>query len=318
MNANELKHIAVLKAVPDDALERLAAVLEERRFGPAQTICAEGDPGDSMFFILEGSVSVEKKTSETGAATKTLTTLAAGDYFGEMALFDQQPRSASAVAVGDARLALLPKAAFDALLERSSAAGLSVLFAMIRTSSDRIRRLSSQLIVYDEIGKAIGESGSLQVLLDVVLNQLCQATLADWGLLVLRSQFSSELELRSVKGLELSAPQRELITAGKGFLEPMLQNPRELVVKMFAEEEPFKSCSRLGFEMPALLMAPILVEGRLLGVIALGDREPGQFDLNAVHLVRGVARQAGQAIINALHREEESARSRHSRQFVRF
>ena len=70
MNSNELKQIAVLKSVPDDALERLAAVMEERRFSAAQTICSEGDPGDSMFFILEGSVSVEKKTSSTGTATK--------------------------------------------------------------------------------------------------------------------------------------------------------------------------------------------------------------------------------------------------------
>jgi CRP-like cAMP-binding protein len=318
MNSHDLKRIAVLKAVPDDALERLAAVLEERGFAAGQVICAEGDPGNSMFFILEGSVSVEKKTSETGNSTKTLTTLAPGDYFGEMALFDQQPRSASAVAGAGTRLALLPKAAFDSLLEGNSAAGLSVLFAMIRTSSDRIRRLSSQLIVYDEIGKAIGESGSLQALLDVVLNQLCQATLADWGFLVLRSQFSSELELRSVKGLEISAPQKELIAAGKGFLEPILQNPRELVVKTFDDEEAFKSCSRFGFELPALLLAPILVENRLLGIIALGDHEQGQFDLNDVHLVRGVARQAGHAILNALHREEEAARSRHSRQFVRF
>ncbi len=318
MNPHELNNIAVLQAVPAEARERLAAVLEERRFATGQVICAEGEPGDSMFFILEGSVSVEKKTSETGTATKTLTILAAGDYFGEMSLFDQQPRSASAVAGSETRLAQLPKAAFDALLERNSAAGLSVLFAMIRTSSDRIRRLSSQVIVYDEIGKAIGEAGSLQTLLDVVLNQICQATLADWGLLVLRSQFSNELELRSVKGLELSAQQKEMISAGKGFLEPLLQAPRDLVARTFNEEEPFKSCHRLGFELPALLLSPILVEDRLLGIIALGDHESGQFDLNDVQLVRGVARQAGQAILNALHREEESARSRHSRQFVRF
>jgi signal transduction protein with GAF and PtsI domain len=152
----------------------------------------------------------------------------------------------------------------------------------------------------------------------VVLNQICQATLADWGLLVLRSQFSNELELRSVRGLVLSAPQKEMITSGKGFLELLLQNPRDLVAKRFDEEEPFKSCPRMGFELPSLLLSPILVEQRLLGIIALGDHAIGQFDLNDVHLVRGVARQAGQAILNALHREEETARSRHSRQFVRF
>ena len=201
MNPNDLKQIAVLRAASDTAIQGLATVLEERRFKTGEVICAEGDPGNSMFFILEGSVSVEKKTSATGTATKTLTVLAPGDYFGEMSLFDQQPRSASAIAGGETRLALLPKTAFDALLERNSAAGLSVLFAMIRTSSDRIRRLSSQLIVYDEIGKAIGGATSLQGLLDVVLDQLCQATFADWGLLLLRSQFSNDLELRSVKGL---------------------------------------------------------------------------------------------------------------------
>jgi CRP/FNR family cyclic AMP-dependent transcriptional regulator len=318
MKPQDLQCITVLKAVADDSLERLAAVLEERRFGTGQVICAEGDPGDSMFFILEGPVNVEKRTSATNASTKTLTTLTPGDYFGEMSLFDQQPRSASAVAGGETRLALLPKAAFDLLMEHHSATALSVLFAMIRTSSDRIRRLSSQLVVYDEIGKAIGESRSLQELLDAVLDQLCQTTLADWGLFVLRSQFSSELELRSLKGLALTAPQKELIATGKGFLAPVIQQPRELLVKTFGEEEPFKSCLRFGFELPALLLAPILVENRLLGIFALGARESGHFDLNDLNLVRGVARQAGQAILNALHREEESARSRHSRQYVRF
>jgi transcriptional regulator with GAF, ATPase, and Fis domain len=271
-----------------------------------------------MYFIVRGHVRVEVRTDTAGSGRKTLAVLGAGDYFGEMSLFDQQPRSAAAVATNETRLLRLPKTGFDALLRQSSEVGLSVLFAMIRTSSDRIRRLSSQVVVYDEIGKAIGESRSLQELLDVVLHQLCLATFSDWGLLLLKSQFSSELELRSVEGLQPSAQQKQLICAGKGFLEPLLQNPRDLVVRDFGEEEPFKSCSRLGFELPALLLSPIRVEDRLLGIIALGDQERGQFDMNDVHLVRGVARQAGQAILNALHREEEAARSRHSRQFVRF
>jgi GAF domain-containing protein len=101
-------------------------------------------------------------------------------------------------------------------------------------------------------------------------------------------------------------------------LEPMQREPHPMLAKNLNEEEPFKAWSRFGFELPALLLAPITVEDRLLGVVALGGREPGQFDLNHLNLVCGVARQAGQAIMNALHREEEAARSRHSRQFVRF
>jgi CRP-like cAMP-binding protein len=318
MNPDELKQIPVLQAIDDRSLARLATELEVRDYGEGQMVFAENDPGDAMYFVSRGQVRVEVCTDATGAVRKTLTVLQAGDYFGEMSLFDQKPRSASAVAAGPTRLLRLSKQGFDSLLTRNSEAGMSVLFAMIRTASDRIRRLSSQVIVYDEIGKAIGEAKHLQVLLDVVLRQLCQATFADWGLLWLKPQFASGLELRCVEGLQLTAQQKEQMDAGQGFLGLMLQEPREWVIQDLGEAEPFKSLPRFGFELPALLLAPILIEQRLLGMIALGDHEKGQFDLNDLNLVRGVARQAGQAILNALHREEEAARSRHSRQYVRF
>jgi CRP/FNR family transcriptional regulator, cyclic AMP receptor protein len=318
MNSEELKHIAVLKAMDGDALVRLTAALEEKEYGDGQAVFAEGDPGDSMYFIAKGCIRVEKRAQATGVTHKTLAVLEAGDYFGEMALLDQQPRSASAVAMGGARILRLSKAAFDEMQGKGGVAGMSVLFAMIRTSSERIRRLSAQVVVYDEVGKAIGESRDLQALLDVILQQLSAATFADWGMLVLRSQFSDRLELRGETNLTLTPPQREAVLNAQGFLGPVLQNPQDQLVASLDEQEPFKSCARLGFETASLLLSPITVEGRLLGLIVLGGNERSQFDLNALNLVRGVARQAAQAILNARHREEEQARSRHSRQFVRF
>jgi CRP/FNR family transcriptional regulator, cyclic AMP receptor protein len=318
MNPEELKQIAVLQAVDSDALARLAAALEEKEYADGQLVFAEGDPGDSMYFLVKGCVHIEKHAQAASAAQKTLAVLEAGDYFGEMALLDQKPRSASAVSAGGARLLRLSKAAFDQIQRHSNAAGMSVLFAMIRTSSERIRRLSTQVVVYDEVGKAIGEARDLQALLDVILHQLSAATTADWGLLLLRSQFSDRLEIRGEANLTLSATQREAVANGQGFLGPVLQNPQDQVVANFDEQAAFKSCARLGFETPSLLLAPIRVEAQVLGLILLGGNGRGQFDLNALNLVRGVARQAGQAILNARHREEEQARSRHSRQFVRF
>jgi CRP/FNR family transcriptional regulator, cyclic AMP receptor protein len=318
MNPEELKRIAVLGEMDSDALARLATALEEKAYADAQTVFAEGDPGDSMYFIVQGCIRIEKRAQAASAAHKTLAVLEAGDYFGEMALLDQKPRSASAVAAGEVRILRLSKAAFDEMQGKGSIAGMSVLFAMIRTSSERIRRLSAEVVVYDEVGKAIGESRDLQALLDVIVQQLSSATAADWGLLLLRSQFSDRLELRHEANLTLSAAQREAISNGQGFLGPVLQNPQDQLVASFNEQEPFKSCARLGFETASLLLAPISLEGQLLGLIVLGGGERDQFDLNALNLARGVARQAAQAILNARHREEEQARSRHSRQFVRF
>lgn len=318
MNPEELKRIPVLQAVDDAALVQLAAVLEPREFADGQTVFAEGDPGDGMYFIASGAVRVEKRTGASAAAHKTLAILEAGDYFGEMALLDQQPRSAAAVASGPLRTLRLSTAAFNGLRGGAADAWLSVLFAMIRTASERIRRLNAQVVVYDEIGKAIGEAKTLDELLEVVLRQLGQATLADWGLIVLRSQFSERLELRSTLNLTPTPAQQDDISAGKGFLPAAMQDQSGRLVADGAAEASSSSGARLGFETWPLLYAPIAVEGRTLGVIVLGGNVPGQFDLNDLNLARGVARQAGQAILNARHREEEEARARHGRQFVRF
>ena len=103
MKPEELKRITVLQAMDSNALGRLAAALEEKEYAGGQMVFAQGDPGDAMYFIAHGQVHVEVRTDAAGSARKTLAVLETGDYFGEMSLFDQQPRSASAVATGETR-----------------------------------------------------------------------------------------------------------------------------------------------------------------------------------------------------------------------
>lgn len=318
MNCEELKSIAVLQGLDNEALARLADVVEQKEYADGAPVFTEGEPGDSMYFIVSGRVRIEKRAQMAGAVHKTLTILQPGDYFGEMALFDQKPRSASAVAVGGAKTLRLSRQAFESVQKRSGTVATSVLFAMIRTAGDRIRRLSGQLVVYDEVGKAIGEARDLEQLLNVVLQQLAVAASADWGLVLLRSQFGDRLEVRSQFNLALSAEQREALANGQGFVEPALRRPEGQLVDALDEQEPFASCRRLGFETQSVLLFHITIETDSLGLIVLGCKERSAFDLDALNLARGVGRQAGQAILNARHREEEQARSRHSRQFVRF
>lgn len=318
MNADELKSIAVLQTMDRDARSRLAAALEPKDYAEGQAVFAEGDPGDSMYFIVSGCIRIEKRAQAGAASNKTLAVLECGDYFGEMALLDQKPRSAAAVAAGPVKVLRLSKAAFDTLQQGGGQAGLDVLFAMIRTSSERIRRLSAQLVVYDEVGKAIGEAGDLQSLLDVIIHQLVSATGADWGLLLLRSEFSEQLDIRGQVNLNLSPDQRQAVSAGQGLLATFLQNPQDQLVSHFSSEELYRSAQRIGFETESLVLAGITLPGQFLGVLLLGGQQAERFDLNALNLVRGIARQAGQAILNARHREEQEAKSRHSRQYVRF
>ena len=70
MNPEELKSIAVLRAMDAEALARLATALEERTYSEGETVFAEGDAGDSMYFILKGNIRIEKQAATAGAARK--------------------------------------------------------------------------------------------------------------------------------------------------------------------------------------------------------------------------------------------------------
>ena len=75
MNPEELKRIAVLQSMNSEALARLAAALEQKDYAEGQTVFAEGDPGDSMYFIVRGCIRIEKRAQATSAVNKILAVL---------------------------------------------------------------------------------------------------------------------------------------------------------------------------------------------------------------------------------------------------
>jgi CRP/FNR family cyclic AMP-dependent transcriptional regulator len=80
----------------DASLDRLVAMLVERRFEAGATVVAEGEPGRSMFIVQAGQLVVSKRL-ETGRVLR-MSGLEPGDFFGEMTLIEMQNRSATVVA----------------------------------------------------------------------------------------------------------------------------------------------------------------------------------------------------------------------------
>lgn len=111
------------------------------------TIFREGDSGNKMFLIVEGEVEIRKKTTEK--STTTLATLKKGDFFGEMAMVERKPRSATAIAVSSCRLLALDQNAFMALIEQNS----DFAVRMIKVLSTRLRR--TNLLVEQVMGSDI-------------------------------------------------------------------------------------------------------------------------------------------------------------------
>ena len=118
------------------ALTRAATLRGYRR---GERIVTQGQPGDSFFILVKGRVSVSILSPE--GREIVLSTLAAGDHFGEMALLDDAPRSASVTAVERSELAVLTREAFFELLKGN----FVLIRAFLATYSRRLRHANATI-----------------------------------------------------------------------------------------------------------------------------------------------------------------------------
>lgn len=119
-----------------DALDSVARGLRSRRFRRGETIFHLGDPGDALFIVASGAVKIVLP-SETGDEA-ILATLRPGDFFGELALLDGAPRSATAVALEPTETLVLPRDRFRELIAAEPAIRDALFAALAR----ELRRLT--------------------------------------------------------------------------------------------------------------------------------------------------------------------------------
>ena len=131
-----LRRIKILGGMADDQLERFAQFVEVEKVPQWSVVVKQGEPGDSMYFILEGEL--RARINVMGQET-ILATLSAGDFFGDISLFDHGPRSADVVANSDSLVVKLSAAGFDRLSREAPEIATPFLRAIGRTLSARIR-----------------------------------------------------------------------------------------------------------------------------------------------------------------------------------
>jgi CRP-like cAMP-binding protein len=131
--------------------DRSAADIYGRNFPSGAVLFEEGDPGSRMYVIQAGQVRIEKRV---GTRRVTLATLGPGEAFGEMALLEGQPRSASAVVEEDARILEIDQAAFADLVKGNG----EVALRLLRRLSARLREANRQIrnfLSADAMGRAV-------------------------------------------------------------------------------------------------------------------------------------------------------------------
>jgi CRP-like cAMP-binding protein len=117
-------------------LRQLAAICERVNVPEGEAIVREGDPGRDFYVLLDG-------TAEATSGGAVLNRLGPGDFFGELALLDGGPRSATVTTTSPADLILMSRSDFNALVTEEAPSVAPKMLAML---GGRLREVSSQLV----------------------------------------------------------------------------------------------------------------------------------------------------------------------------
>ncbi len=109
-----LERVDLFKGMPPEDLTRIASIVTDVSIDRGEVLFEEGEPGDAFYVVLEGAVEIV--ASSPGGTEDQLAVRRAGEGFGERALIDDAPRSATARAVDPTRLIAVPREAFHGLL----------------------------------------------------------------------------------------------------------------------------------------------------------------------------------------------------------
>lgn len=135
-----LRACRLFRDLDEASLAIVAASLRPRRFRRDETIFHAGDPGDALFIVADGQVKITLPPDD-GSEPAILTTIGPGGFFGELAMLDGAPRSATAIALEAVTTQVLHRDTFDRLIETQPA----LRHALLTSLAAEIRRLTSQV-----------------------------------------------------------------------------------------------------------------------------------------------------------------------------
>ena len=139
LNADLFREVPLFADLGEADLDSLLAVATRRKFPKDSVIFFERDPGDSLFMIMSGRVKVTI-LSDDGREI-ILSVLGEKDFFGEMSLLDNEPRSATAIAMEDAEVVILHQREFLSIVEKRP----RILVLLLAVLSSRLRKANHQI-----------------------------------------------------------------------------------------------------------------------------------------------------------------------------
>jgi len=140
--ATAIRSVPIFEQLSKKELAAVEKLVHTRTYDTNETIFSEKDPGGGMYIVMEGNVSIIKNYG--GTLEKKLVTLEHGDFFGEIALLDESPRTATAVSLGDSKILGFYRTDLYELVERRPKLAIKIIVNLARVVSERLRHSNSQ------------------------------------------------------------------------------------------------------------------------------------------------------------------------------
>ena len=176
-----VREVPIFNELRDDFLIRLVSIMDELSFPERHTILTEGQEGRALYIVVKGQVKVHRKNGQT------LAELDAGACFGEMSLFDAEPRSASVTTLEECDCLILTQNQLYEAIDETPGIAINI----IRLLSRRIRELNKDLQEKRQEAQELSRSPDLKYSGEPQNRSLPTAAIADNGAYALTEEQGS-------------------------------------------------------------------------------------------------------------------------------
>ncbi|MBM4160679.1 MAG: cyclic nucleotide-binding domain-containing protein [Ignavibacteria bacterium] len=138
-----LSKVPAFSGLSSREMKEVAAIVHKREYKPGEPVFYQGDPGLGMYIVQEGEVSIV--IADKDDVQKELALLTGGDFFGELALLDESPRSASAICKTACSLIGFFRPDLFELIEKNTELGIKIILKLAEIVAERLRKTDNEL-----------------------------------------------------------------------------------------------------------------------------------------------------------------------------
>lgn len=173
-----LKAVPLFSSFPEDALRTLTSMVARKSVSRSTTVMTGGDPTDSLYIVLSGRLKVMMSDAE--GKEVILTILGPGEFFGEMGLIDDEPRSATVVAIEPCELLYIAKRDFKKCLAENFDMAMAVMRGLVRRLREADRKIGSLALldVYGRVARALLDMAEEGAEFKLIRNKVSRQDLA--------------------------------------------------------------------------------------------------------------------------------------------